>query len=179
MNLDGQAISRLYRAHAAAMLAFFMRRTFDPEASVDLVAETFAAAFANRLAFRGSSDSEALAWMYAIARNRLTDFRRRGQVERRALARLGFQRRELDAGDIDRIEELAGLGKLREQIGAELGNLAEQHREALRLRIVEERPYAQVAVALGVSEPAARVRVSRAVSALREALATRGDDVGD
>lgn len=41
MRLDADAISRLYEAHAGAMLGFFMRRTYDPEATVDLVAETF------------------------------------------------------------------------------------------------------------------------------------------
>jgi DNA-directed RNA polymerase specialized sigma24 family protein len=37
----------------------------------------------------------------------------------------------------------------------------------LQLRVVEERPYAQVAAALGVSEQTARARVSRALAAMR------------
>jgi RNA polymerase sigma-70 factor (ECF subfamily) len=45
MPLDADAISRLYRAHSGAMLGFFMRRTYEPEAAVDLLAETFAQAF--------------------------------------------------------------------------------------------------------------------------------------
>jgi RNA polymerase sigma factor (sigma-70 family) len=47
-----------------------------------------------------------------------------------------------------------------------LAALSEDHREALRLRIVEERSYAEVAQTLGVSEQTARARVSRALRTL-------------
>jgi RNA polymerase sigma-70 factor (ECF subfamily) len=167
MPLDADAIARLYDSHAEAMLGFFMRRTYDPEASMDLVAETFAAGFADRLRFRGSRDEDALAWLYGIARHRLADYQRRGRVERRALRRLGFQRRPLSEAEYERIEELAGLGELRETIEVALGELAAEHRLALQLRVVQERPYAQVAAALGVNEQTARARVSRALSAMR------------
>jgi RNA polymerase sigma-70 factor (ECF subfamily) len=170
MVLDAAAISRLYRAHAAGMLGFFMRRTFDPEVAVDLVADTFVAAVADRGSFRGGSDEEAVGWLYGIARHRLADFVRRGRVERRALEQAGFQRRALSDSEYERIEELAGLGELREQVAAGLDRLSDEHRVALRLRIVEERPYPEVAAALGVSEQTARARVSRAVAALRQSL---------
>jgi RNA polymerase sigma factor (sigma-70 family) len=170
MVLDADAISRLYRGHAAGLLGFFMRRTFDPEVAVDLVADTFVAVVADRGSFRGESDEDAVAWLYGIARHRLAGFRRHGRVERRALEHARFQRRALSDPEYERIEELAGLSELREQIAAGLDGLGEEHRAALRLRIVEERPYAEVAVALGVSEQTARARVSRAVAALRQSL---------
>jgi len=180
MLLDADAISRLYRLHAETMLGFFMRRVYEPEAAMDLVAETFAGAFADRRRFRGSSDEEAAAWLYAIARNRLSDFLRRGRLERRALLRVGFQRRALTDDEYDRIEELAALGELRGQIAAELDLLGSEHRSALQLRVVEQRSYPQVAAALGVSEQAARARVSRALSTLRGSpalsAAIEGDD---
>lgn len=170
MVLDADAISRLYRAHAAGMLGFFMRRTFDADVAVDLVADTFVVAVASRASFRGESDEEAVAWLYGIARHRLANYRRDGRVERRALERAGFQRRALSEPEYERIEELAGLAELRVQVAAGLDRLGEEHRAALQLRIVDERPYPEVAVALGVSEQTARARVSRAVAALRETL---------
>jgi RNA polymerase sigma factor (sigma-70 family) len=170
MVLDAAAISRLYRAHAAGMLGFFVRRTFDPEVAVDLVADTFVAAVADRGSFRGESDEEAVGWLYGIARHRLADFLRRGRVERRALEQAGFQRRALTDSEYERIEELAGLGELRDLVAAGVDRLSDQHRTALQLRIVEELPYPEVAAALGVSEQAARARVSRAVAALRHSL---------
>lgn len=172
MVLDADSISRLYRVHAAAMLRFFMRRTFDPEAAVDLVADTFVAVVADRASFRGESDEDAARWLYGIARHRLADYQRHGQVERRALRRAGFQRRALSDPEYERIEELAGLGELRDRVVAGLDGLGEEQREALLLRVVQERSYEDVARALGVSEQTARARVSRAVASLRRSLPT-------
>jgi RNA polymerase sigma-70 factor (ECF subfamily) len=75
--------------------------------------------------------------------------------------------------DLREIEELAGLDTLRAVLGHELRRLSRDQREALRLRVVEERPYPEVAVALGVSEQTARARVSRGLRALARALEPR------
>lgn len=171
MSLDADAISRLYAAHAEAMLGFFVKRTYQPEASVDLVAETFACAFRDRHGFRGADEQQQAAWLYGIARHRLIDFIRRGRVERAALDRLGFQRRTLTDGEYERVEELAGLAEVRERLAAGLDGLGSEQRLALRLRVVEERTYAEVAHALGVSEQTARARVSRALRAMRSSPA--------
>jgi RNA polymerase sigma factor (sigma-70 family) len=167
MSLDADGVARLYTAHAEAMLGFFMRRTFQPEAAMDLVAETFACAFRDRHRFRGSGEREQAAWLYGIARHRLIDFARRGKVERAALERLGFQRRSLTDSEYERVEELAGLAEVRERLATSLDGLGSEQRAALQLRVVEERSYAEIAEALGISEQTARARVSRALRAMR------------
>jgi RNA polymerase sigma factor (sigma-70 family) len=166
MPLDADAIARLYDRHARTLLAFLARRTAEPEVAVDLLAETFASAFKDRRSFRGD---DPLAWLYGIARHQLADYFRRGRVERRALARLGVQRRALTDAEYDRIEELAGSRELRDEVAAALASLTPEHRDAVRLRVVEERPYPEVARSLGISEQTARARVSRALRALRRA----------
>jgi RNA polymerase sigma factor (sigma-70 family) len=171
MTLDADALARLYAAHAEAMLGFFMRRTYEPEASLDLVAETFACAFADRERCRGADEREQAAWLYGIARHRLIDFYRRGKVERAALDRLGFHRRALTDDEYERAEELADLDEVRQRLLAGLHGLGEEQRVALRLRVVEERSYAEVARALAVSEQTARARVSRALRAMRDSQA--------
>jgi DNA-directed RNA polymerase specialized sigma24 family protein len=123
MSLDADGVARLYTAHAEAMLGFFMRRTYEPEAAMDLVAETFACAFRDRRHFRGSSEREQAAWLYGIARHRLIDFARCGRVERAALERLGFHRRALSDSEYERVEELAGLAEVRELLAAGLDGL--------------------------------------------------------
>jgi RNA polymerase sigma-70 factor (ECF subfamily) len=123
MPLDADAIARLYDSHAEQMLGFFVRRTYDPELSMDLVAETFAAGFADRTRFRGHTEADALAWLYGIARHRLADYLRRGRLERRTLRRLGFQRRPLSEAEYERIEELADVAELRATISAALEEL--------------------------------------------------------
>jgi RNA polymerase sigma-70 factor (ECF subfamily) len=169
MTLDADDISRLYRAHAAGLLRFFARRTLQAEVAVDLVAETFAQAFADRSRFRGGGDAQAAAWLYGIARHQLGKYFRRGTVERRALAKLGLELGPLGEADYDRVEELSGLSERREAVARGLARLSAPQREALRLRVVEERSYAELALALGVSEQTARARVSRALRTLAKA----------
>jgi RNA polymerase sigma factor (sigma-70 family) len=179
MSLDADGVARLYTAHAEAMLGFFMRRTFQPEVSMDLVAETFACAFRDRGRCRGSEESEQVAWLYGIARHRLIDFARRGRVERAALERFGFHRRALTDGEYERVEELAGLEEMRKWLAAGLDGLGREHREALQLRVIEERSYADLAAMLDVSEQTARARVSRALRAMRGSAALSGLVEGD
>ena len=131
--LERHDITRLYDRHAHVMLGFFARRTFDPDVAVDLVAETFARAFVERRRFRGETDSEQAAWLYGIAKNLLADWRRKAHVERRAMAKLGVERRALTEAEYDRIEELAGLDELRDDIRAGLDHLSDDHRDALQL----------------------------------------------
>ncbi len=171
MPLDPDDIAAMYGRHAGELLRFLARRTFDPDAAVDLLAETFAAAFENRTRFRGEAEETARAWLFAIARRRLLDFYRRGRIERQALAKLGVERRALTDSEYDRIEELAVTQSLREAIGEQLQRLSDTDRELLQLRVVDEWPYVDVARALGISEEAARARASRALRALRDAVA--------
>lgn len=160
----------LYRALSPTILRFFARRVFEPEAAVDLTAETFAQALVSRRKFRGATEGELEAWIWAIARAELSHYLRRGKAERRALARLGMQVPILTEEDHARIEELASLGELRVTVADALEDLDGDQREALRLRVVEERPYSAIAATLGVSEATVRARVSRGLRALARSL---------
>jgi RNA polymerase sigma factor (sigma-70 family) len=55
-------------------------------------------------------------------------------------------------------------------VAEELGALSSRQQQALRLRVVEERPYEEVASLLGITEPTARARVARGLRALTSAL---------
>lgn len=157
------AFSRVYAAQASALLAFFARRTFDVEVARDLTAETFAEAFEHRKRFRGRTDPEAAAWLYGIARHQLGRYVRKGVVQRKAVGRLGIEVPALSEDDHDRIVDLAGLADVRRTVAEAFASLPPQQREALRLRIIDEHAYPDVAAALGVSEQTARARVSRAL----------------
>jgi len=168
--MDADDIARLYAAHARGLVAYFARRTFDPQAASELMAETFAAAVADRRAFRGSGDEAAAGWLYGIARHQLSGWYRKAAVERRMLGRLGLEPPVLSDAEYERVEELAGLAEVRARVASLLEELPAEARDALRLRVVEERPYPEVAAALGIAEPAARARVSRALRGLAAAL---------
>ena len=87
MNEAASEFSALYEDHAEQILVFLARRCLDPEVAVELMAETFARALANRRSYRGTSPAEASAWLYGIARRQLVDYFRRG-AEQRAVRRL-------------------------------------------------------------------------------------------
>lgn len=173
MTLSGTDISALYELHAENVLRFLMRRTFDAQVSIDLVGETFAVAFEQRKKFRGATDAEARSWVFGISVNLLNDFFRSGQTEQRAMARLGVERVEVDPPEVERIEELAATLELRAAVADALAELNAEHREAVRLRVVDELPYPEVAARLDVSEQVARARVSRGLKKLRLELESR------
>ncbi|MCW3048257.1 MAG: polymerase sigma factor [Solirubrobacterales bacterium] len=163
-------LDRLYRQHARAMLRYFTSRVYDPEVGVDLLGETFAAAYADRARCRGASEEQWLPWVWGIARHQLAAWARRGAIERRAMARLGVERRALNDEEFDRIIDLAESEDLRRAVAARLGTLPADQREAVRLRVLEERSYEDVARAMGVGEATARARVSRGLRALATLL---------
>ncbi|MDQ8047238.1 MAG: RNA polymerase sigma factor [Solirubrobacteraceae bacterium] len=166
MPLVPSDISRLYAAHARELVAYFARRTYDGEVAVDLTAETFAAAFTGRARFVGRTDEDAMRWIYGIARNQLAQFFRDGRVERTAMAKLGVERRDLTEPEYERIEELAELDGVRRRVASELSAMPEDQARILRLRVVDELGYDEIAEQLDISETTARARVSRALRGL-------------
>ncbi len=165
--MDAEA---LYRRHREELLVFFARRTADAQIALDLWAETFAQAVVGLRRFRGTSEAEAGAWLYGIAQRQLAQFYRRGAIEQRALRRLRLERPPATPEALAEIEHRAGLRELRGELATALAQLSEPVRSAVALRVVEELPYGDVAQRLGISEGAARVRVSRGLAALGELL---------
>jgi RNA polymerase sigma-70 factor, ECF subfamily len=168
--MDDAAYAELYDAQAERLLVFFARRTLDPEVALDLWAETLAAAFIARRRCRARDAAGRASWLYGIAHRRLALLARRGVAERRSLERLRLERPVASQDELDRLEELAGLRRLRAQVADAVEHLPGAQRDAIRLRVVEELAYPEVARRLSVSEPAARARVSRALRSLRLTL---------
>jgi RNA polymerase sigma factor (sigma-70 family) len=168
-SIDAEGLNALYDAHARDLLGYFARRSGDPQTALDLLSATFLAALENRGRCRATDESGRVAWLYRIAANTFVDFVRRGASERRAINRLGSERRALTPTEVEVIQEIAGSSELEARVTAAFGELSAQQREALWLHVVEELPYPEVSVALGLSEPAARARVSRGLRALRRA----------
>ncbi len=168
---DGAAFAVFYRRHLPAVLALLLRETRDREAAADLAAEVFAAVLltAGRYAEQGES---ATPWVIGIARNKLLMSFRRGRVEARARHRLGFQAIALDEGDLERIEEVAQGGDGR--LVALVEDLPEDERFAVRSRVLEERPYREIATELRCSEMVIRKRVSRGLARMRDQLKETG-----
>jgi len=179
--LPSATLERLYERQADRLLAFFTRRTIDPQIAADLWAETFAQTVAGhrlRGALSGDDDRDA-AFLFAIARRQLALYYRRGYAEQRALRRLGLERLELAGDPAAHVQSMAELEDLRRSVASALATLPVGLREAVRLRIVEQRSYPDVAAALGVAEPAARARVSRGLKHLAAHFRASADPISD
>lgn len=168
---DPSAFADVWREYHPAVLRYFARRTLNPEAAFDLVAETFLELFATIDRFRGSTEDQGRAWMWRVARSNLYDWIEKGKVERRSIERMGYERNELESEDLVRIEEIADFEGAREVIRAALATLSEGERRVLQLRIVEQREFSEIAEILGASSSrAARQRESKARRRLIDVL---------
>lgn len=160
---DREAFTAFYRRYERLVLAFFLRRTGDPELAADLCAEVFAAVLVSCRRYRPGGGG-AHGWLFGIAEHKLIDSRRRGVVADRARRRLGMAPIELVDADLERIVEEAGAA-----VGL-LDELPAEQREAIRARVLEDRSYEQIAGELSCSPAVVRKRVSRGLARLRQAL---------
>lgn len=169
-RLTPDRLSAAYQRDAGRLLVWLTRRTYDAQLATDLVGETFARAFAARRRFTGTDDDELSAWLFGIARNALHEALRKGAAERRAMRRLGVERVVLTDEELLRIEDRAELGTLRVALAGALEELSREQRDAVRLRVERELGYDAIAARLGITEQAARARVSRGLRLLATAL---------
>jgi RNA polymerase sigma-70 factor (ECF subfamily) len=155
----------LYAATFAPVLGYALRRCDGAEDAADVAAETFAIAW--RRIDAVPSGEQARPWLYGVARNVLANHRR-GQARRRdlsaALAAEVADRYEPSA------EESAGL----RTIGAVFRGLPDVDRELLSLVAWEGLDPGGIAVVLGCSRNAVRIRLHRARRRLAARLATAG-----
>ncbi len=167
---DPEGFVPFYQAEAEAVLMFLTRRTLDGEVALELTAETFAQAWLSWPRLRTDSREEMRAWLFTIARRQLGRYLRRGHAQRVALRRLGIRTPVAHEDDLEAIEAAAGVEAVRRELAVELERLTVDQRNALQLRVIDEMPYEEVAVRLGISEPTARARVSRALRSMQHSL---------
>jgi RNA polymerase sigma-70 factor (ECF subfamily) len=165
---DPHAFRLLYDRYAGRVHGFHLRRTRDADASHDLTAETFAQAWLSRRRFRDEAHGSASPWLFAIARNVLVSSVRRGALEDEAQRKLGLLDRAAAAHHAPDEHWLDDTGEL-------LDTLPEGQGDAVRLRVIDDLTYDDVADTLGITPQAARVRVHRGLATLRSTLAPTED----
>src|SRR6478735_8408994 len=150
-----------YERYFASVLAFFRRRVAGPEEAFDLAAETFAAALASVPRFRPGPEPPQ-AWLFTIARHKLSEALRRSRVQDEARHALAMQPIHLDDEAIEILEAAASAPAVEL-----LDTLAPEQREAVMAHHVEERGYTEIATELRCSESVIRKRVSRGLAVMR------------
>jgi RNA polymerase sigma factor (sigma-70 family) len=158
---DAGAFRELYDRYADRVHGYHLRRCRDDDAAHELTAETFAQAWLVRARFRDEAGGSAGPWLFGIARNVLFSSVRRRRVEAAARERMGMLVSPAAAAPDD--TWLEGLDEA-------LDELPESQRDAIRLRVIDDLAYDDVARQLGTTPAAARVRVHRGLSQLRSRL---------
>ena len=161
---DPDAFAELYDRHVAQIVAWSRVRVGDYGA--DLTAEVFAAAWHSRKRFRDEHDGSALPWLYGIANNVFRSSLRKRRVEYGARERLGLPVTVMHA-DFEAVDDRLSFPSA---VLRAFAGLPDSERELLVLRLVEERPYREIAQRLECTPVAARLRVSRSLRRLHLAL---------
>jgi RNA polymerase sigma-70 factor (ECF subfamily) len=151
-----QAVTGLYEQYAGAVHRYALRRS-DRQTAEEVTAQVFVVAWRRR----SDIPTDALPWLYGVARRALAD-QRRGEARRRRLSE------RLRGAAID---EVSTTPELRDhRLTEALRRLSPADREALLLRYWEELEPAQIARATGCSRTTMSVRLHRARSRLRREL---------
>lgn len=158
---DAQSLFRvLFDQTHLALLAYAVRRVANPADAADIVADTFVVAW--RRIDEVPSGPDARPWMFGVAPGCLRNYYR-GERRRSALAeRLRTSLADADLGDHTGGDHLG--------VRDALATLTETDRELVQLAAWEQLSRAEIAVALGCSPAAVRVRLRRARTRLRQAL---------
>jgi RNA polymerase sigma factor (sigma-70 family) len=162
------ALPEFYRRHVPKITGVGVRRFANPEDVADFVADVFVEVMRSAAGFdpyRG----KAVPWLYGVAGNVAADLHRRrarrSQAEDRLAGRLF-----LDADDYARVEERIDAAREARRLYTALTKLSQPDRRLLELVAVDGLTQAQAGQALGISAVAARVRLLRARTRLKQAM---------
>jgi RNA polymerase sigma-70 factor (ECF subfamily) len=151
------------------IVRYLSRTALCPEIAADLAAETFAVVVRDLHRFDPARGS-AGAWVSGIARNQLRSWMRRGVVDARARQRLKIVTPAYHDLDEASVHADVDNAPVRAAVRGALRSLSDADQQVIHLRVLDRLPYDQVAMALGCSAGAARVRSSRALARLRAAV---------
>ena len=164
---DLERMSLLFQRHHRALFGFLFHLTQRREASEDMVQTVFYRMLKYRNSFtEGSSFS---GWMYHIARNVLKD--QKFGLDNK-YDPIDAQQEKIAGGTLadDSLEKKQS----RQQLYDAMAMLSERDREILMLNRMKELNYPEISEIMGISQGAARVRVSRAVEELKKIFIKKG-----
>ncbi|MBQ7713351.1 MAG: sigma-70 family RNA polymerase sigma factor [Oscillospiraceae bacterium] len=170
---DEAAFETLIRLYEKRVYALCRRMCRDEDDALEAAQDTFLAVWRGVGSFR--ADAAFSTWLYRLATNACLDVLRR--EKKRALDV------SLDDGETPvearsaapSPEEALERGETRRMVREALYALPDEQREVLLLRETEQLSYAEIAAVTGLALGTVRSRISRARSALRDALAASGN----
>ncbi len=158
---DAHAFRELVQAHGAMVHATALRVTRDAAAAQDVAQETFL-----ELARKAGGITQSVAaWLHRVAWNRACD------AVRRETTRNRIEEAMAESWNTDRE---ATWPEIEPHLDEALNELPQELREVLVLYFLEGQTQAEVARHLGKNQATVSRAIERGISAMREALRTRG-----
>ena len=172
---DEAAFAELYDAIAPRLLRFLRGATRDTFAAEDLMQQTLLHMHRARGSF--IAGSPVMPWAFAIARRLMTDRARRCRVERRLFTDPSSDdgRTHEPAAATARPDDLVHARRLEGRLRRRFDALPELQRTAYRMFRLEGLSLVRSAAVLGTSVTAVKLRVHRAVVALRAVVREGGE----
>lgn len=167
---DSDAFAELYKEHRTAVYVFILHRVDrDRTLAEDLTADVFARAFAKLATFTWAGKS-ILAWLYTIARHRVTD-----HYKASATQRLTYCEELFDVSDIwteasPATEDLVLAELADQELHLALQRLRPSYRHVLVLRFLRECSVGEAAAAMSLTTGALKTLQYRATRDLRRTM---------
>jgi RNA polymerase sigma factor (sigma-70 family) len=162
-RLDPTAVAALYVRHAEELRAYLIGLLRDPDLAADVLQATFSKAVERGHTAEGSLK----AWLFRVAHNEAMDQRRRKAAEGRALRRVAWWKSEtLEHDPQQRLRHQ----EIVEHVRKALETLPPAQQEVVRMKIYEEKTFAEIAAQLHCPLGTVLTRMRLATQKLAEAL---------
>jgi RNA polymerase sigma factor (sigma-70 family) len=162
---DKAYLTAVYQQYSPALFAYLYRHANSLEDTEDLLLDVFLAAL-ERPGFEQLGVKEQEAWLWCVARNKMTDHHRK-RVRRQGMS-LEFVLEDAYEQDHETPEVLLLRQEEYTRLQASIRQLPALQQEIVRLRFVLGLRSAEIAAILDKSEGAVRVMLSRALKLLRK-----------
>jgi RNA polymerase sigma factor (sigma-70 family) len=166
-NQSEAAFSELVRRHLALVYGTALRRTNGDSHRAEDIAQLVFVRLA-REAMKVARHPAIHGWLYVATRHAAAEVMRTEQRRKNREAKIHAMHHD------EKVPTKEAWHDLRPDLDAVLEELEDRERDVVLLRFFDGRPFAEIGVALRISEDAARMRVDRALEKLRTILARRG-----
>ncbi len=157
-----EQLGLLFERYHVRLYNFYLRQVCDQDLSSDLTQNTFERVLKYKHTYR--IEMPFKAWFFQIARNVKADHFKKNKYDIKSLDDISYERNLRLSEQDNSIEKNEQLRLLQEA----LQRLPEDKREILIMSQLEEMEYSQIAEIYQITENLARVRVHRALKALKE-----------
>lgn len=161
---EASTISTLYQRYAPGLFTYLRLHVPSREDAEDLLVDTFLVACENS-SFGALSEERQRLWLWRVMRNKVADYYR--SPAHRPIANVDDLVDAIYVDEAHAPEQIAERGEEYFQLRAQLQRLPPLQQQLLRLRFVNELTTAEIARAVGKSDVAVRMMLSRTINMLR------------